>query len=224
MICSPESLNPWGAYQIKARSTLRKTTLTWTEIQTGYFLDYWGIPFLKTNMSPDPIAIDVKNRVAAIPGTGEEPVSFTYTYDVARFIAEKMLPEAQAGSSNKVPWEDATIVVADRLTWNKFLALVKNVRGGEWQVTYDSDEALADGKLTELPCHIEAYSSDPPKQPREMMRAIYTALGRLMAHGIFDVPLEKGTNTRYCASFEMLTVEKMLSETWGKNPAEHVPS
>lgn len=168
-------------------------------------------------MTPDPIAIDMKNRVAAIPGTGNEPVSFAYTYDVARFIAEKLLPQTSSEEGLDPQWEEATLVLGDRMTWNEFLAIAQEARPGEWRVSYDSDKALAAGKLTELPAHVEAYSSDPPEMSKDELREVYTALGRMMAHGGFNVPMEKATNVRWYPDFEMLTVKKMLAGTWGKN-------
>lgn len=68
-------------------------------------------------------AIDIKHRVAGIPGTGNEHIAFSYSFDVARFISEKLLPLPRD------QWEPTTIVVGDRLTWNEFLALAEDVRG-----------------------------------------------------------------------------------------------
>jgi hypothetical protein len=39
-------------------------------------------------MGPLPIIIDVANNAAAIPGSGNVPVAFTHTTDVANFTAK----------------------------------------------------------------------------------------------------------------------------------------
>jgi hypothetical protein len=117
------SENPWAKPKVEAQAHLRQTSLVWTEIATGYFLDFWGQPYIKSHMVKMLPAVDVKNRVAGIPGTGNEPIAFAYSYDVARFIAEKLLylPDDE--------WEPVSLIVSDTLTWNEFVALAEEARG-----------------------------------------------------------------------------------------------
>lgn len=104
---------------------------------TGYFLDFWGQPFIKTHMPPYMPAIDIKHRTTGIPGTGNEPVSFAYSYDVARFIAEKLLflPDSE--------WEPVSLIVGDVLTWNEFLALAEEATGAssrKWRENHGTNK------------------------------------------------------------------------------------
>lgn len=78
------------------------------------------MPFIKTQIPPMTFAVDIKNRLAAIPGTGEEPISFTYTYDVATFL-DAFLDEPK--------WEELTYCYGEKLTWNKFISIAEEVTG-----------------------------------------------------------------------------------------------
>jgi hypothetical protein len=85
---------PWAKYQLNAIEHLRATGLEWTEILPGYFLDFWGLPSLKSHMLPIVPAIDSVARFAGIPGTGNEPIAFAYSFDVARVVSRMLdLPE-----------------------------------------------------------------------------------------------------------------------------------
>jgi len=44
------------------------------------------MPKVKTYLSPNVIAIDLAHNMAAIPGDGNVPVTFTYTFDIAHFL------------------------------------------------------------------------------------------------------------------------------------------
>jgi hypothetical protein len=192
--------SPWYPYQLTIRDQLRTTSLEWTEIATGYFLDYWGMPHIKTNMTPDMPALDVVHGVAGIPGTGDEPVSFAYTYDVASVVAEILTTPK---------WDEATYIVADKLTWNDFVALAEAARGRKFHVSYDHVDELAKGNITELPSHSEVYHEFPKEELQEM----YSGLGLSMARGTFDLDLNKSVHLQF-PHIQMMTVRDMLRDIW----------
>ncbi|TQN70094.1 Oxidoreductase BOA1, partial [Colletotrichum shisoi] len=70
-----------------AVEALKKTSLEWTAVYNGFFLDYFGTPRVKSYMDDVAFFADLANNVASIPGSGNVPVVFTHTSDVARFIA-----------------------------------------------------------------------------------------------------------------------------------------
>lgn len=111
---------PWVKYKLAAMKLLRTTTLEWSSFTVGYFLDYYGMPHVKTHLPPFLVAVDVANKIARIPGTGNDVITFTYTYDVANVVAMML---------NADKWQEETIVVGDKATWNEFLQLAENVRG-----------------------------------------------------------------------------------------------
>ncbi|KPM35283.1 hypothetical protein AK830_g11276 [Neonectria ditissima] len=194
-----DKIVPWSQFQQQGPAKLRQTSLEWTEVVVGFFLDYWGMPHIKSHMTTTVPVIDIANKFAGIPGTGNEVIAFSYTFDVARTVSHVLELDA---------WEEVTYVV-DKLTWNQFLHLAEEARGCKFEVHYDSEEQLERSQITELPNHKTAY----PFFPKEQLQFLYAALENLMAKGYFDVPIEKAINTRF-QDLEMLTVAKMLDETW----------
>ena len=111
---------PIAAAKLKAFAALEKTNLEWTSISNGFFLDYWGMPNIKSYLSQMILVLDVAGKRAAIPGSGNTPLTFTYSVDVARFTAELLKLDE---------WETESFIIGDRLTWNEFTALAEEVRG-----------------------------------------------------------------------------------------------
>lgn len=109
-----------------AIEALEKTSLQYTTVINGYFLDFYGRPHVKSYLPPLAFAIDVENKVAGIPGTGDDIVAVTYTFDVARFVVKLL-------SMDK--WEPTTYLYGDRLTLNELLALAEEARGEKFTVT-----------------------------------------------------------------------------------------
>ncbi|KAH7354533.1 hypothetical protein B0T11DRAFT_230117 [Plectosphaerella cucumerina] len=193
---------PWARFQLASQAHLRTTSLEATEIANGYFLDFWGMPYIHTHMMSIMPAMDIASKIAALPGTGNEPVSFTYSVDVARVVA-RMLHQP-AGT-----WEETTYILGDKLTWHEFLTLAEDARGSKFDVSYDSEEALTKFQLTELPNHRAAYSFFP----KEHLQWLYVKLELMMAQGLLNLPSEKDI-TKEFPDIKLLTAKEMLDQTW----------
>jgi nucleoside-diphosphate-sugar epimerase len=99
---------------------LRKSGLEWTVFHNGIFLGYFGTPDMKPHLKPIVFAIDTENKVAGIPGDGSAPVTFTYTFDLAKFVVAALDLER---------WEEGSCVVGNELTFNEFVVLAQEARG-----------------------------------------------------------------------------------------------
>lgn len=109
-----------GQARARTLAELRTTDLEWTRFDNGFFLDYYGPPSLKSNMARVAWAIDLVNKKAGIPGTGDEPMTFTYTFDVAEFVVAALdLPK----------WDELMYCYGEKTTWNKFLQLAEETTG-----------------------------------------------------------------------------------------------
>lgn len=108
------------AGKLAAKRAIQKTGLEYTLFSTGWFLDYYGIPHIKSYLSPFTFVVDVANYAAAIPGDGNTKVTFTYTWDTAKFVAAAMDLEK---------WSETSWIVGDRKTYNEVLSLAEEVRG-----------------------------------------------------------------------------------------------
>lgn len=60
------------------------------------------------------------NNAATIPGSGDTPVVFTHTFDVAQFVA------ALVGQAN---WPERSIIVGDKKSWNDVVAIAEEIKG-----------------------------------------------------------------------------------------------
>ncbi|KAM5345078.1 hypothetical protein ACJ41O_010940 [Fusarium nematophilum] len=194
----PNEKSPTSAFHEASISQLRKTNLEWTRFAVGFFLDYYGFPHIKTHLPGLSFAVDMANRKAAIPGTGNEPIAFTYTYDVARFVAA-FLEEPR--------WEELTLCYGERTTWNAFLRVAEEVTGQPFEATYDSVEKLQAGEVTELPSHRAELAASPFPEP--VTRQLLAILGVWAVTGQFDVQHERSLNLKY-PEIKPMTVREVL--------------
>ncbi|KAJ3544411.1 hypothetical protein NM208_g3069 [Fusarium decemcellulare] len=193
---------PWLKYKLAAIDQLKRTNLEWTYFTVGYFLDYYGMPHVKSHLPAFLVAVDVANKIARIPGTGNDAVTFTYTYDVAKFVAVAL-------DMNK--WDEETVVAGDKATWNEFLRLAEEIRGCQFDVEYDSIEKLQSWQITELPSHVSSYGL----YPKELMQFLMAGLERAMVAGMLDLPDEKALNRSH-PDIKMVKIEDMLRENWSR--------
>ena len=68
----------------------------------------------------NPCIIDLANNMAAIPGDGNTPVTFTHTSDIGKFVAASIDLES---------WDHITYVAGDKATWNQIVQVAEEVKG-----------------------------------------------------------------------------------------------
>ncbi|EKG18542.1 hypothetical protein MPH_04344 [Macrophomina phaseolina MS6] len=147
-----------------------------------------------------PFVVDVANKEAAIPSTGEQPVTFVYSFDLAKFVdAALRLPK----------WEHDTYVIGDQLTFNQFVRLAEKARGSAFTLHYDDVDKLKRFEITELPGHVESYASFPKEELQRMLSTF--ALG--CANGLFETPYEKSLNKVF-PEITPITAEEFLRNSW----------
>ncbi|KAF6787294.1 nmra-like family protein [Colletotrichum musicola] len=193
-------------HKLKAQAFLRNETksLEYTVSHNGFFLDYWGGQAEKSYMASFTFAIDIPNNTAAIPGSGNVPVAFTHTRDVAKFVAAALDLER---------WEPEMFVIGDKVTWNEFLHLAEEAKGTKFAVSYDSVETLKTGHSTELPGQIPAY----PFFPKEAYQGMTATFGLWSADGSFDLPSPgKKTLNEQFPEIKAWTVKAILEAAWKK--------
>ncbi|KAI8680826.1 NAD(P)-bd-dom domain-containing protein [Fusarium sp. Ph1] len=191
---------PAAQAKLAAMSELEGTNLEWTIVCNGFFLDYWGMPKVKSYLSPMTLFIDAASKEAAIPGSGNTPVVFTYSHDVAKFTAALLTLDK---------WEKKSYVIGTKLSLNEFLQLAEEVRGTEFKKTHDSLELLKEGKITELPGHRYAYEHFP----KEALQGMLATFGILFDEGQFDFKPERSLNDIF-PEIKPVSAKKMLEIGW----------
>ncbi|KAI8712566.1 NmrA domain-containing protein [Fusarium sp. LHS14.1] len=190
---------PIAKAKLAVTAALEKTSLEYTSWFIGYFADYYVAPHLPSHMTILRVVIDMANNAAAIPGSGDVPVAFTYTVDLAKFVSASLsLPK----------WQPETYLVGDKLTWNQLLALAEAVKGTKFSVTYDSVDSLKEGKVSELPSHPAMYGFFP----KEQLQGILATFGLMFEAGLFN--LEDSSIVQDFPDIKLRTMKELLTEAW----------
>jgi len=194
---------PIAQFKLDAIDELKKTDLEYTLFSNGFFLDYLGQPKVQSYLSPLVIVIDFQHKVAGIPGKGTEPIAFTRTKDVGRFVA------ASIGLDK---WPERSIIIGDKKSWNEILAIAEKVTGSKFKTTYDPVEKLQTFQVTELPSHVPVY----PFFPKEALQGMLAIFGGWFAAGDFDLDVSQGKflNKEF-PEIKPTTVEQIITEGWG---------
>ncbi|KAJ0151603.1 Uncharacterized protein HZ326_5974 [Fusarium oxysporum f. sp. albedinis] len=191
--------------KLRAQDELRKTNLEWTSIHIGFFLDFWGSSksAAKSNLHTPSTFVDIKHRAAAIPGSGDVPVTFTYSRDVAKFVAALL---------NLEKWEEATYIIGDKVTFNEMVKIAEEATGDKFNVVYDSVETLEKGELSELPGHEAMFANIPA--PKAVMKKVMSAYGLWAESGGFNLD-ESGALNNVFPEIKPITVREFLEDAWG---------
>ncbi|KAH8820262.1 hypothetical protein F5884DRAFT_719233 [Xylogone sp. PMI_703] len=192
-------------YKVAAIFALEKSRLEYTLFYHGIFMDYYGLPRVKSYLQPWVFAIDIAHKTAAIPGSGNAPVVYTYSGDVAKFVVASLsLPE------NK--WKRNSVMVGERKTLNEVLHIAESVCKEKFKVTYDSRESLNRGEITELPSHAAFYSGGS----KQAFKQRFAGFGLVMDSGGFDfeVPKDSMFLNSIFPDIQPLSVEDVIRAGW----------
>ncbi|GFG20810.1 hypothetical protein IFM5058_10787 [Aspergillus udagawae] len=186
--------------KLLAAEKLKSSGLEYTLVSTGFFMDYYGLPRVKSYLPPFVFAVDIANNTAAIPGSGDVSVAFTHTFDVAQYVA------ALIGEGK---WNERSIIIGDKLTWNDLVTLAETTKRTKFDVTYDSEEKLKLFQVTELPSHRPVY----PFLPKEQLQHVMAVLGQWSDAGAFNLPEEHTLNKRF-PEIKSRSMAELLQEAW----------
>jgi hypothetical protein len=191
---------PLAAVNLNYLKALESTSLEWTAVLNGYFLDYYGAPKVKSYMPPLPLVVDLPSNFAAIPASGNVPVVFTHTFDVGKFVAALLTKEN---------WEKETYIIGDKLTLNEFVRVAEEVKGTKFTVEHDSLDKLKTGQITELPSHPNAYNIFP----KPMLQGMFAAFGLMIENGVFDFKPSHTLNDEF-PNIKPKTVRNIITEAY----------
>ncbi|KAI1179733.1 hypothetical protein F4777DRAFT_397214 [Nemania sp. FL0916] len=168
-------------FQIEAEAELsRHPELTWTLIRVGIFLDHLTMPYnsKKTYIDAYWVFLDMRHEECVFPGDGSQTLVLTHSTDLASFI------ERLIGLPAK-DWPRESLIQSNKLQVKDLAALAKMVTGRDFKVTYDSVEAIHEGRVTPLPSN-EAVFKDPAKG--EMFQEVELQVMLSMLSNAHDLP------------------------------------
>lgn len=118
---------------IEAAEELRQhPSLKYTFIRNGFFMDYLGLPYAETTLKPLHFLIDLRHKLAVIPGDGTQHVVFTHTKDVGKYVAALIQAPAEK-------WPIDSAIIGERITLNELVKIVEKVTGLSHQCLYCLD-------------------------------------------------------------------------------------
>ncbi|KAJ5895265.1 hypothetical protein N7495_006956 [Penicillium taxi] len=193
-------LDPSIKYWLAAAGRLKASSLKYTRVVPGFFMDYWGMPHAETNLQPFSFGIDIASRTAAIPGDGNDMMCMTYTYDMARYVVKAL---------DLDQWPEFSVIVGDEVTYNDILHMAEEIIGTKFQVTYDSREQIESGDVTVPPVAEDVeYSTEELKETTALV-------SRLTVNGVFQLPRENRLNSLF-PELRPVTMREFLEKSWRK--------
>ncbi|KAJ5448003.1 hypothetical protein N7445_002824 [Penicillium cf. griseofulvum] len=196
------SVDPSIQYWLDAADSLKVSGLQYTRIIPGFFMDYWGMPHVKTHLQPFTFGIDISSGTAAIPGDGNNVICMTYTYDMATYLVKALDLEE---------WPEFSVIVGDEVTYNQVLGMAEEITGKKFKVQYDSLEQIKTGDVTVPPQPVGMEcSSDEIKE----MTALVSSL---TVNNVFQLPDDR-LNTRF-PEVKPITMRQFLHNAWNRNSA-----
>ncbi|KAJ2990591.1 hypothetical protein NUW58_g2870 [Xylaria curta] len=194
----PNSGPGMGGWVPNARA-LKKTSLEYIRISVGFFTDYWGIPNIKTSLRPFRWFIDMEKGEAAIPGTGDERFTVTYSVDLAKAIV-KLLDMQES-------WPKHGHLSGSDVTLNELVAHAEKLQGSKFKVVYDPQEKLERGEVTLL--------WTPDEVPAEEFKVLFLSICQLIVSGACILPQDGNQLTRIFPDLRLTTAQEILTEAWG---------
>ncbi|KAL2870610.1 uncharacterized protein BJX67DRAFT_377959 [Aspergillus lucknowensis] len=191
-------LDPSIKYFLDAANLLKSTNLKFTRVIPGFFMDYWGMPHVRTHLEHLTFGVDMVTCEAAIPGDGNDKIGMTYTYDMAAFIARLLEME---------DWEECSVIVADEITFNELVELGEEVRRRKFKVVYDSPDKVKEGAVTVPPMPQGVGYS------QEELVEMTALVDRLILGKTFDFPLEVLANSRF-PDLKLVQVRDFVQKAW----------
>lgn len=190
--------HPAAKHKIEARRRLQATDLEWTAWYTGFFAEYLVAPNVETCMEALPCYLDHEKATAVIPGSGNVPTTFSYAFDITRFVAASLRLET---------WQNDTYLIGDKVTLNDLVKIAEEVRGVPYRVTYDSVELLRQGKTSDLPCY------NIPDYPRSFLEPYFAFHGLLFENGEADFDPSLAINKQF-PTMETRSIRDLMTAGW----------
>ncbi|VUC23928.1 unnamed protein product [Clonostachys rosea] len=204
---------PEKKYHIMSRKELeRTTTLEYTYFYPGMFMDYFGMPRVKSNLRPLCFFIDPAKRQAVLPSDGEARMSMTFTTDAARYLALALELEK---------WPRIISTVASTVSLNELVRLAERSVGHPFKVHYQPVSNLLKHETVDLPTNVEISKQYPGRFPQglDQLRGLIADLEAGVALGAYDLT-KLDNHLDLVKAFEGKTppprrVGEVIQEGWG---------
>ncbi|KAF7181304.1 hypothetical protein CNMCM7691_000522 [Aspergillus felis] len=186
---------------IDITDALKKTGLEYTRVYPGYFMDYWGIPNVRTHIKYFAYGVDICNARALIPGDGNDVITMTYSYDMAKFVVH--LLDLQW-------WPESSYIAGDDITFNQLLDLAQRLRGKKFDVTYVNVDKVKQNQVPLLPQPEDLYYSP------DIANWLSNYMSQVLVCGSMKLPREGRLNAMF-PHIHPVSMSEFLADAWTPN-------
>ncbi|KAM0421282.1 hypothetical protein ACHAPT_011004 [Fusarium lateritium] len=199
-------------FHLAGRRALEKTSLEFSYIYPGMFMDYYGMPKLSTPLKQLCFLIDPVTHVAVLPDDGKANMSMSLTTDVARYTALAL---------DLDKWPRVMTTTASTVTLKDLVLLFEKYTGHKFRVEYQPVAKFVEHDSMLLPENGEIADRSPERFPGglEQLRALIADLEASVAFGAYDLEKIEG-QLNLVEAFEGKTapptcIEDLMEAAWG---------
>ncbi|KAF8997888.1 hypothetical protein BDQ17DRAFT_1428783 [Cyathus striatus] len=121
---------------------VKASGMEYTAFRNGIFMDYLAAGSSYTGpLRIEPGIINVKERTAQVPGTGDDKVSITALADIGKFISAAVTLDK---------WPEELGMSGETITFNELVQKAEEVLGEKFNVTYISVDDLKKRRLESI--------------------------------------------------------------------------
>ncbi|KAK4447372.1 hypothetical protein QBC34DRAFT_450282 [Podospora aff. communis PSN243] len=220
---TPDSILPYPEkeYHMRARHELAMTTtLEYTYIYTGMFMDYFGMPKVPSTLRPLAFFIDPAHRKAVLPWGTLPKMSMTFSTDAARYIAYAI---------ELKQWPRIMTTATGSINVRDILRQVEQNRDLPFQAVivmdYRNPQVLGDETARDLPTNVQIARDYPERFPGGMqqVRELIANLELSVALGAYDFDHLDG-HLDLAKLFKDIgppakRIEDVIKDAWGQGTA-----
>lgn len=201
---------PEKRFHLAARRELAKTsTLEYTYIYTGMFMDYFGLPHVPSSLRPLVFCVDPEAGLAVLPGDGEGRMSMTFTRDFATYLVLALQLEK---------WPRIMTTVTSTVSMNELVELYQKSVERKIEVRYQPVDRLLRHETVDLPINVKIASDYPDRFPQGI-KGIVADLEASVALGGYDLEKSMDEYLDLVILFEGKApapkrIEDLIDEAW----------
>ncbi|KAE8130896.1 hypothetical protein BDV38DRAFT_39282 [Aspergillus pseudotamarii] len=130
---------PTAKWALAATRAAEESSLEYTRVVNGLFLDYYGLPHWRSHLKPWVNAVNVARKWAVLPGDGTTKMNFITSQDMARFVARLM---------DLAKWSPVSFIAGQTASFKDILQLAERARGERFSVKNESLDDLRNGRIS----------------------------------------------------------------------------
>ncbi|KAF4472946.1 hypothetical protein FALBO_161 [Fusarium albosuccineum] len=203
---------PNKRFHLAARRELEKTSLEFSHIYAGMFMDYYVIPKFTTTIRPLCFFVDPVNNAAVLADDGEAKMSMTLTEDIARYTVLALELDK---------WPKVMTTAPSTISLNELVALFEKHTGHKFQVQYQPVSKLLEHDSIPLPENSAIYERSPERFPNgpQQLQSVIADLEASVALESYDFDRLEG-HLDLVKAFEGKTspprrIEDLVKKRWG---------